>query len=451
MKSINVFEVFKNVIGSNLNIIEYTTVSIDSRKVTDNGIFLALKGEHTDGNLYIEDAFKNGFKYCVTTSKEQYEKFDGKNIILVEDGLIALKNLARWNIENYKGEKIVITGSVGKTSTKALATNILKQKYKVYEAFKNFNNELGISIVASNIDLTSEIAIFEIGTNNPGEIEYLGNMLKPDIGIITNIGHAHIGRFGSYENLKKEKLSLANAIINGGTLWLNDEISIDNDLQANIKLKRFGVKNSSDVVLKELNRSKDSLDFVVEIKNSNFARYSFMLKHPYDHFVYNLLPLIGIAFEHDLNYEEIFRGILEFSPVDGRGNILYINGITVIDDTYNAGYEAVISSIKNLKNIESDEKIAIMGEMAEIEGYEKILYNNLKNIVSQETEIRFILCGKNYKQFDGLNNCIVFEDKETLMKNIKIKKGAIYLVKASRGKKFEDIVNKIQEEAKLVI
>jgi len=163
------------------------------------------------------------------------------SLILVEDTFAALNDLARWNLSGYKGEKIVITGSVGKTSTKALAKAVLGQRFKVYEAFKNFNNELGIPIVASNIDPDSEYAIFEIGTNSQGEIKRLATLLRPDIAIITNIGHAHIGRFGGFRALTEEKLSILEFINPKGELWLNDEIDTSGfNFRDDIKIKYFG-------------------------------------------------------------------------------------------------------------------------------------------------------------------------------------------------------------------
>lgn len=451
MKKINIFEVFKNVVKSSFEWIEYSSVSIDSRIGIDGGIFFAMKGEKTDGNLYLEDALKNRFSYCVTTDPIQYEKLKGERVILVEDSFVSLKNLAEWNLSLYKGRKIVITGSVGKTSTKALAAAVLSQKYIVYEAFKNFNNELGISIVASNLDLDSEIAIFEIGTNRTGEIKHLSGILKPDIGIITNIGHAHIGMFGDFESLKNEKLSISESLAANGTIWLNDSIDFSNyHFRSDISIKKFGMNADSDIFIDEISYS-NGIDFIVNIKKPELTKYSFHLNHPYDHFVMNLLPVIGIAFENNLHYEEIYRGILNFNPVDGRGTIKEINGVKIIDDTYNAGFEAMVSSIRNLSKMDGENKIAILGEMAEIDGFEKELYGKLYDIISETKNISFVLCGGQFKDFSKLDNVKFFENKEDFIKSMEKIDHGIYLVKASRGKKFEDVVNKIIKEASLAI
>lgn len=444
MKSFSPKAVFKNLIKSNVDVVEYSTVSIDSRNVCKNGIFFALKGEHTDGHLFIENALKNGFSYAVISNSDCYEKYRKMPLILVEDTFGALNDLAMWNLSIYRGEKIVITGSVGKTSTKALAKAVLGQRFKVYEAFKNFNNELGIPIVASNIEFDSEYAVFEIGTNSQGEIKRLAALLRPDIAIITNIGHAHIGRFGDFRALTEEKLSVLEFINPKGELWLNDEIDTSGfRLRGDIKIKYFGEKYSSDVILEEISHGTDE-GFIVKVGD---ARYKFAFNHPYEHFIYNLLPVIGIAFEKGMHYEEIYRGILSFRPVDGRGNIINIDGFTIIDDTYNAGFEAMLSSIKNLDRIDSENKSAIIGEMAEIEGFEDELYKRLYKVIEEMKDITFHLCGENFKTFIKLPNVIVYSTKEELIKSLNNLKKGVYLVKAARGKKFEDVVNKIKSEA----
>ncbi|MCA1933784.1 MAG: hypothetical protein LDL13_09435, partial [Calditerrivibrio sp.] len=142
---------------------------------------------------------------------------------------------------------------------------------------------------------------------------------------------------------------------------------------------------------------------------------------------------------------------LNFIPVDGRGSIKEINGVTVIDDTYNAGFEAMVSSIRNLSKMEGKNKIAILGEMAEIDGFENYLYGKLYDVVSGAKDINFMLCGKQFEKFRELDNVKFFENKEDFINSaVKIERG-IYLVKASRGKKFEDVVDKIMKEASLVI
>lgn len=445
MKRFKVFDAFKNIVKCSINELSYSNVTIDSRNVNNGSIFFAFKGNSTDGHLYIDQAYKNGATCCIISDEKFYD--EAKPVVLVKDSLEALKDLAVWNLNNYKGEKIVITGSVGKTSTKAILSLILSQRYKTYEAFKNFNNELGISIVASNLDLNSEIAVFEIGTNNPGEILTLAKFLKPDIGIVTNVGHSHIGKFGDLTTLTKEKLSLSYSIKDDGTIWINDSVDTKLfDFPQNISIKRFGFSNDSDIIIEEIN-SDQSTYFIV---NYNNFRYTFKIDHPYSHFALNSLPAIAIAFQRGFHYEEIYRALEKFSPIEGRGEIIYVKDKVIIDDTYNAGFEAVLSAIENLGGFKYD-KYVILGEMAEIDGFEDKLYAKLKELINEKREIHFYLIGERFCQFRDLANVEIFDDKKDLINSGLLTKHGVYLVKASRSRRFEEIVSYLKKGGSDVI
>ncbi len=440
MKRFRVDEVFKDVLKCSAKVISYSNVTVDSRSVINGSIFFAFKGEKTDGHLYLEQAFSKGAVCCVITDDKYFD--DSKPMVLVKDVLGALKDLGKWNLEQFKGKRIVITGSVGKTSTKSIVSLVLSQKYKVYEAFKNFNNELGIAIVSSNINLDAEVAVFEIGTNNPGEIEALAKFLMPNIAIVTNVGHSHIGRFGNLVNLTREKLSISSGLVDGGEIWINDTIDTScYSFPKNIKLRKFGRTDDSDISLEEITVGKDT-SFI--IRYGNF-RYGFKINHPYSHFAMNALPAIGIALESGFHYEEIYRALEKFSPVEGRGEIIEKGGKLIIDDTYNAGFEAILSAIENLSKISLSDKYAILGELAEIEGFEEKLYSKLKELVEKSKDIRFYLVGENFKGFDELNNVSLFKDKRELMESDLLSKNGVYLVKASRSKKFEEIVEYLKK------
>ncbi|MCX8084517.1 MAG: UDP-N-acetylmuramoyl-tripeptide--D-alanyl-D-alanine ligase [Calditerrivibrio sp.] len=437
MKRISVRDVFKNCVSTTLEFVEYGSVTIDSRKVERGDIFVALKGEKTDGHLYIDQAFEKGAICCLISDERFYDR--SKKLILVRDGFLALKQLSDYNLSLYKGKKIVITGSVGKTSTKALIARVLSNRFNVYEAYKNYNNELGIAIVTSNIDHNSEIAVFEIGTNNPGEIALLSSILRPDVAVVTNVGHSHIGRFGDIAHLRKEKLSLLDYLVGDGIAWIHDGIEVEG-IKLPKNTKKFGFNKGSDIYLEEITTDGD-LNFIVSYRG---VKYSFCIHHPYKHFALNALPAIGIALDEGLHYEEIYRGLLAFTPVEGRGSIIKVGNSIIIDDSYNAGFEAMVSAIKNLCSF-GENKWAILGEMAEIDGFEDKLYEELKKVVGEQSSIRFYLVGERYESFKGLDNVMVFRDKQMLFDEKLYKDDGVFLVKASRGKRFEEIVEYIKK------
>jgi UDP-N-acetylmuramoyl-tripeptide--D-alanyl-D-alanine ligase len=440
LKRFNIIELFKDVVKSNVEYIDYNSITIDSRDVKEGSIFFAFKGAKTDGHLYIDQALSKGAVCCVITDGNYYDI--NKPIVLVKDTLSAMKELGRWNLNQYKGKKIVITGSVGKTSTKAILSLVLSQKLKIYEAFKNFNNELGVSIVTSNMDLDAQYAIFEIGTNNPGEIKSLAEFLKPDVGIVTGVGHSHIGRFGSIKEITKEKLSIFEGVKKDGVLWINDGVDTsDYKFPEGIVIKKFGFSKDSDIYIEELNVEKD-LNFIV---NFNNFKYCFKINHPFSHFAINALPAIAIAFENQFHYEEIYRGLDKFVPVEGRGEIIRTNNKIIINDTYNAGFEAVLSAVENLSRIDATKKIAILGEMAEIDGFEEKLYPRLKKEVEKRKDIHFYLVGESFEDFNSLENVSYFKDKSDLINAGILKGDGVYLVKASRSKRFEELVEYLKK------
>jgi UDP-N-acetylmuramoyl-tripeptide--D-alanyl-D-alanine ligase len=412
-------------------------ISIDSRSVKKGDIFFGLKGERTDGNLYAQDAIEKGAQLVVIDNLEVYKKIS-MNKILVRDSLTALKSLGDYFIYNFKGKIIGLTGSVGKTTTKAILKDILSTSYRTYASYKNYNNELGTAISACNIDMSAKYAIFEMGTNSIGEINELTNYLMPDIGIITSIGSSHIGKFGSYKDLAKEKISISN-YSNMKTLWLNEESSKYAPFaRKGINIKYFGETSECDIYIKNIEHLNNSIKFNLIYKNNE---YTFKINHIYSHLAFNALPCIAIALDEGVEYGAISEALNSFKAVEKRGELIKRNGLTIIDDCYNAGFQSVISSIENLSMANSDVKIAIIGEMAEIEGFEDELYKKLEDVAADKTNINFIFCGEAFKNFQKRENFQIINNKLEAFELVKDVNEGIILVKASRGQRFEEIVN----------
>ena len=416
---------------------------IDSRKVEEGDIFTALSGENTDGNLYAEAALKAGAELVIVEDREVYEKLSG-NKVLVRDGLGAIKSLGAYKLRKYKGTKIAVTGSMGKTSTKELISCVLRKK-KVYTAYGNYNNELGVAICAANLNMRTNCAVFEFGTNSPGEIEQLSLYIKPDIAVLTGIGHAHIGRMGSMEKLAEEKLSIVKGM-NGGTLWVNEtcRMYMNDKILSAVDVKYFGTHMNDDVILADAGRNNKEQFYFTAVYMG--VPYCFMLNHPYDHFISNSLAAIGIGFELGLGYKDVMTGVHSFKPVSGRGAIVELGSIKVIDDTYNAGFESIMSAIKNLGEINSPNKYAVIGEMGEIEGFEEMLYLKLYKLAKSLESINFILVGQSYCKFAEAKNITIAPTKEKANETIALISEGLVLIKASRARKFEEFISFIEQE-----
>lgn len=438
MKTVEIRKILEGIINFVCpDDVRVENIAIDSRNVKPGDIFFGLKGERTDGNLYAEDAIAKGAQLVVLDSIDAYQKIS-MNKIYVKDTLTALKSLGEFFINRYKGKIIGITGSVGKTTTKYMLKDILGTSYRTYASYKNYNNELGVAISACNIDMSSKYSIFELGSNALGEISDLTNYIKPDLGIITLIGFSHIGRFGDQDTLAKEKMSISN-YQNMEKLWMNSENSAYATLaRRGVKLRYYGDIEDCDIQMKEISQSHGIITFIVNYKDKD---YTFKIKHIYSHLAYNSMPCIAIALDEGVEYEAIYESLLNFEAVEKRGQLIRKNGLTIIDDSYNAGFQSIISSIQNLSKASTGKRVAVIGEMAEIEGFEDELYQELENVASNLESIDFVFCGEIFNSFKKHDNFTVVSDKNDAFTQIKDVTEGLILLKASRGQRFEEIVN----------
>ena len=446
LKSIYVENIDGLIDYRNNNYFNYNNMVIDSRILAKNDAFVGLRGIHVDGNKYALDALRKGASFIIVDDEDVYRKLNDKKI-LVKDSLKALRSVGTLNINNFNGLKIGVTGSTGKTSTKELIHTILSEKYLVYKSFKNNNNALGLALNCANLHLDSDVAVFECGTNSKGEIKELSEYLLPHIAVVTNIGYSHIGRFGSFEELAKEKLSIIMPS-SVKELWLNlDDFSKYKHLINNkINIKTFSYKPHKDAYI-----CINKLEFVdnkvhLEVL-FNKRLYQFKLNHFFIHFAYDALPAIGIAFDQGVNESLINKGLLEFVPLTGRGQIIPYKNLKIIDDTYNASYDSIIAALNSLVLLKGF-KIAILGTMAEIEGYEDILYNKLYNYMVECDSIYYILVGDEYIKFTQNDHIKFVKNKEAvveLIKNFLKDQNKTYtlLLKGARKNAFEEIIESI--------
>lgn len=436
MNELKLFKDFEGVIDSSApNTVLFKKVSIDSRGLSRGDLFFGLKGVKFDGNTFAKEALLKGACVVVVDNKDVYNSIVG-NKILVKNSLGTLKQLGRKKLESYRGKIVCVTGSSGKTTTKKLVSLILSTKYKVFEAYKNFNNEIGVAINAANLDMESEFGVFEIGSNNYGEIAQLSLYIKPHISVITNIGSSHIGHFGSIEKIAEEKISLLKNT--KGTCYLHEDCKkYIASSHRDVKKVFFGYSEDSDIVVKNISRDK-SLNFTIGYNN---YMENFQLDHFYDHFVTNASAAIGIAMDQNMNGADIQKGLNNFSPEQHRGEIVKVGDLTIIDDTYNASFDSIISAIKNLEHFKSDKKYAVLGEMGEIEGFERELYSKITRAASFFSNIEFIFLGENYKKYNEFSTGKVFTDESDLKKRLILIKTGTILFKASRSKGFERYID----------
>lgn len=435
--------------------------SKDTRTIKNGDIYIGIKGEKFDGNLFWKEALEKGAKGVilqnVKISEEEINKYVDKNIIIVENTLEALYKIASYKRDLYEVPVIAITGSVGKTSTKDIVANVVSQKYKTLKTIANHNNNIGLSFTILNAHEDIEAMVLEMGMNHFEEIDLLSKIAKPNICIITNIGTSHIGNLGSRENILKAKLEILNGAKNPYIIVNNDndllhKWAIEN--KEKFKIKTYGIKKPSDVQPSNVIVKEDKSQVEIQIRNQEN-----IIEVPVggEHFVLNSLCAIEVGILLNIKNEEIKNGIETFKLTKNRMDIKILkNQIKIINDAYNASVESVEAIIKYVQNIEANRRIAVLGDIFEVGKYSKEIHEKIGEIVCKNNIDILICSGENAKYIVNSakekgfkkENVYYLEDKEEIVELIKkiVQPQDLVIFKASNGMKFYDIAEKVKTE-----
>ena len=421
-------------------------VSTDSRDIKKNALFVPIKGENFDGHDFIFDCIEKGASGCLT------EKELPENIpcILVKDTKKALRDLAKFYISKFDIPKCAVTGSVGKTTTKDMIASVLSEKFNTLKTEGNFNNEIGLPRTVFGIDKDTEAAVLEMGMNHFGEIHNLSEIVRPSIGVITNIGVSHIENLGSREGILKAKLEILDFMKDDGVVFLNGDDPYLRKAETGRKTVYFGIESTCDVYAKNIRHDGLSGTFA-EIHKGDIC-FEVKVPVPGSHMVLNALAASAVGFELGLSPEEIKRGIEGFKKSKMRMDIIAGNGINIINDVYNANPVSVKAAIDVLSAAEG-RRVAILGDMLELGEFSEAMHKDVGEYTGKSGIDVLIAIGKDAKYiFEGaekslLKECFYFETQEDFFAEgiQKIFKGDTVLVKASRGMSLEKTVYKLQE------
>ncbi len=431
---------------------------IDSREIKNGDFFIPLIGENTDGHEYILDCVKKGavgFFICSShLKKEEVIKESivlNKNICIieVENTLKALIKAGSYNRNKHIDIPIVaVTGSVGKTSTREIIASVLSQKYNVLVTKKNYNSNIGVSIMCLLID-NQEACVFEAGIDKFNEMEELSSIIKPDVVVITVIGTSHIGTFKTKENIFKEKLKLTNnikgisqVVTNGDDKYLSNIIS--NDKYNVIKVS---IDNAGNIISGE-----DYLKFTTNIYNE---KLDVKVNQIGNHNIYNALMAIKVGEIFELSKENIIEGISNYKNFANRMQKNIINGVTLIDDTYNASTESMKSGLITIDKLKSNRKIAVLGDMFDLGDLSDEIHKDLGTIFSK-VNFDFLytlgdkikITAKEAEKYLDKNHVKCFDDKEELIKELVnlVKDGDIVYFKASNGMRFTALYKDVEKK-----
>jgi UDP-N-acetylmuramoyl-tripeptide--D-alanyl-D-alanine ligase len=412
-------------------------ISTDTRQITPGSIFFALKGDKFNANEFADQALEKGASFVVI-DEERFRKNDDR-YILVSDVLTTLQELARYHRSQLKIPLLGLTGSNGKTTSKELVHAVLSKKYTTLATKGNLNNHIGVPLTILGIDESIELAVIEMGANHLGEIELLCSIANPTHGFITNIGKAHIGTFGGFENIVRGKSELYQHLLNSnGQVFINSQ----NPILANMA-KRFTSKPPISYPSKGdfYHAEFISADPLVKIRSDNGDVIETKLIGGYN--FENIAAALCIGKFFGVSAKDANYAIANYEPANMRSQVLKKGTNTIILDAYNANPSSMQAAIENLAAMKAQNKILILGDMFELEGEADKEHQAIGSLLKSCGFDRIYLCGLLFKAaLHEIPFAKYFEKKADLL--IELKQFPIthstVLVKASRGIGLEAVV-----------
>ena len=431
-------------------------ISIDSRKIPGNCLFIAIKGERFDGHDFIDKAVANGAK-AVVLHKKKLRKFNHLDIpvIAVGDTTKALGELAGIWRKKLSTKVIGISGSAGKTSTKEIAAMLLSTRYTVNKTNANNNNHIGVPLTIFSTNEKHDVLVVELGTNHFGEIEYTANIALPDYALITNIGDSHLEFLHNKNGVLKEKSALFRITAGeNGILIINNDDKLLKQTAKNYRdIITYGFNSSSEVRGKIIGYTYDGRPEIEVEYKKNKMNVELPLYGKAN--ANNFLAAAAISFGLGLSTKEVLAGIKKLSGIDKRLNIKTKKDFIIIDDSYNASPASMKEAMFLVGKVNLfRKKIAILGDMFELGNKALEMHRNLAFGLKSNKFDEVYMIGKLMKNlYDELKNKSITSKYFTSRKNLNTFlsthnfSDSVILVKGSRGMKMEEFVKKIEEKA----
>lgn len=416
-------------------------ITTDTRKVEAGSIFFALKGDNFDANSFALIAITQGCSFAVVDEPSLY---NGTTILLVENVLTALQDLAKHHRKQLSIPIIGITGSNGKTTNKELIHAVLSKKFNTYATFGNLNNHIGVPLTVLKIKSEHQIAIIEMGANHQGEIELLSSICDPDYGLITNIGKAHLEGFGGVEGIRKGKSELYKHIKNkNGKIFINGDDNVLLDLAQEIDKIYYG-ENETFNLHGKLDSTNEYVAFKWNLKGENLDDRPIVKTHLFGHYNFiNFLCAACIGNYFGVEDDLINEALSNYLPEMNRSQVKKTENNTLILDAYNANPTSMLLAINHFVNQPFENKCVILGDMFELGDYSYEEHEKIVNELNNYHNIKCVLIGKAFYEFKQKNlGFSFFEQIEEAMDYFKINKLVrnYILIKGSRGIKLEKLV-----------
>lgn len=413
--------------------LQYPSIQTDSRKVQKGDLFFALKGPNFDGNLYAGKALADGAAFAIVDEKKE----ENDKIILVDDVLQILQNLAKYHREQFKIPFIGITGSNGKTTTKELVHAVLSRQFKTYTTEGNLNNHIGIPLTILKIKSDAEIAVIEMGANHLKEIEGYCKYVQPTHGIITNCGKAHLEGFGSEQGVREGKGELYDYLRNtDGVAFAFDDYDYLHEMSKGIaKVVWYGT-HRGDVIGAEM---QNGPFLNVSLKN-DFPEGVIKTQLVGNYNLPNVLCAVSIGRYFSVADYEIKTAIQQYIPTNSRSQLIKQGTNEIILDAYNANPSSMKVAIENLAAMNTVEKVLIIGAMKELGRETEVEHAKLISLIDEFSWQSVLLVGKEFESIHQQYSWVATaEQARDWFKNQNFENKTI-LIKASRGIALEKIL-----------
>ena len=430
-----------------------TAVCTDSRALTPGCLFLPWVGERFDGHDFIDAALASGAAGCLCARAPERLRED-KFYIQVADTRLALRALASAYRGQFSIPVVQITGSVGKTTTKEMTAAVLGARHRVWKTPENYNHDIGTPLTLLGLTREHEAAVIETGMNHFGEIEYLTEMVRPDIAVISNIGDAHIEYLGSREGILKAKCEIFKHLKKDGLAILNGDDALLDTVDVPFRTVRCGKSERCQARITEV--ADHGVEGICCTVVTEKDRYELSIPAPGEHMAYAAAIATAVGEALGLSREEIARGAAAYVPVGSRMRVLRLpERRLILDDCYNANPQSVAAALEVLARTERDRKIAVLGDMGELgELGDRAHYNMGALAAMLGVDLVFAIGGGDRagRIADGVaqsgGSVLYFPTKEEALPELRQQMkppGTVMLAKASHAMKFEWLVERLRE------
>ncbi|PKM72443.1 MAG: UDP-N-acetylmuramoylalanyl-D-glutamyl-2, 6-diaminopimelate--D-alanyl-D-alanine ligase [Firmicutes bacterium HGW-Firmicutes-16] len=425
---------------------EISSVTTDSRAVTRDCLFAAIKGENSDGHDYIGTALDTGALCAIGERCPENDKFP---MIIVKNTITALGELAAFYRRQFDIPVLGITGSVGKTTAKEMISAVLSRRFRVHKTAKNLNNDLGVPLTLFGLNESHEFAVIEMGISHFGEMKRLAEIVHPNMALYTTIGFAHLEFLGDFDGVLKAKTEMLEYLPENGIVFINGDDETLRKLTCKQKICLYGMSHDCEVTAENVRLlGTDGMELEIV---SGARRIPCKINSFGVHMVTAALGAAAVGLQMGLTDDEISAGIASYVPVGSRSGIIDTGKITIIDDCYNANPTSVAAAVDSLSLLEG-RRVCILGDMGELgETASKLHFETGAHAAEKGIDL-VIACGElssstaEGASSEGDSSVVYFNSKEKFFAELPrlIEKGDSVLVKASHSQRFEEIVEALK-------